>query len=66
MEKHIREAYNDRILTEALERYGLAKQDTHLLDGFESFIYEYEKGSQGYILRIYGIAKAHSYGIASG
>jgi Ser/Thr protein kinase RdoA (MazF antagonist) len=39
-------------LTEALKRYGIAKRDTHLLDGFESFIYEYEKGDQGYILRI--------------
>jgi Ser/Thr protein kinase RdoA (MazF antagonist) len=52
MDKRIREIYNDAILAEALKRYGIARDTVRLLDGFESFIYEYERGSRGYILRI--------------
>jgi Ser/Thr protein kinase RdoA (MazF antagonist) len=52
MEKHIKEIYNEQILDEALARYGIAKDNVRLLDGFESFIYEYEKSGEGYILRI--------------
>lgn len=52
MDKRIREAYNDAILAEAMKRYGIAKDSIHLLDGFESFIYEYEKGGQDYVLRV--------------
>lgn len=52
MDKRIREAYSDAILAEAMKRYGIAKDSIHLLDGFESFIYEYEKGGQDYVLRV--------------
>ena len=52
MDRRIRELYNDAILDEALARYGVAKENVRLLDGFESFIYEYEKSGQGYILRV--------------
>ena len=52
MDKNIREAYTDCILTEAAKRYGITKDRVRLLDGFESFIYEYERGEQAYILRI--------------
>jgi Ser/Thr protein kinase RdoA (MazF antagonist) len=52
MDKRIREIYNDSILNEALARYGIAKENVRLLDGFESFIYEYEKGGQSYVLRV--------------
>ena len=46
MDKRIRELYSDSILDEALARYGVAKEDARLLDGFESFIYEYKKGGE--------------------
>jgi Ser/Thr protein kinase RdoA (MazF antagonist) len=52
MEKRIKEIYNEQILAQALARYGIAKNNVRLLDGFESFIYEYEKGGRGYILRV--------------
>jgi Ser/Thr protein kinase RdoA (MazF antagonist) len=52
MDRRIRELYDDAILEEALARYGVAKENVRLLDGFESFIYEYEKSGQGYILRV--------------
>ena len=52
MDKRIREAYNDTILAEALKRYAIAQDNLHALDGFESFIYTYEKENSNYILRI--------------
>jgi Ser/Thr protein kinase RdoA (MazF antagonist) len=52
MDKRIRELYNDAILNEALARYGVTREDVRLLDGFESFIYEYEKDRESHILRI--------------
>ena len=52
MEKKIRDRYNDKILYQARQRYGIAAADIHLLDGFESFIYAFTKAGQGYILRI--------------
>ncbi len=52
MEKRIRERYGDSILKEAMERYGIHKNQIQLLDGFESFIYDFEKGEKNYILRI--------------
>ena len=52
MDKRIREIYNDAILAEAVERYRITRGAVRLLDGFESFIYEYVRDSKGYILRI--------------
>jgi Ser/Thr protein kinase RdoA (MazF antagonist) len=52
MDKRIRELYDDSILDEALARYGIAKDEVQLLDGFESFIYEYRKDGERYVLRI--------------
>jgi len=52
MDRRIRAAYNDQILDEALKRYGITPDTVRPLDGFESFIYEYEKDGQGYVLRI--------------
>jgi Ser/Thr protein kinase RdoA (MazF antagonist) len=52
MDKRIRELYNDSILDEALARYGVAREDASLLDGFESFIYECGKGGERYALRV--------------
>jgi len=44
--------FNDDILQEAMRRYGIAKDQIQALDAFESFIYEFECGGAGYILRI--------------
>ena len=52
MEKEIRDRYNDEILQEALGRYGIAEGDIKLLDGFESFMYEYTQNGNEYILRL--------------
>jgi Ser/Thr protein kinase RdoA (MazF antagonist) len=52
MEPRIRELYSDAILDEALARYGIAKSDIHPLDGFESFVYECQKGDREYVLRV--------------
>ena len=52
MDKRIREIYNDSILHQALARYGVDKENIRPLDGFESFIYEYDKDDKNYVLRI--------------
>jgi len=56
MEKRIKERFNDAILQEAMQRYDIAPHQIHLLDGFESFIYTFERGQGAYILRL-----GHSY-----
>ena len=50
MESRIRERYSERILEEALERFGGA--DAELLDGFENYMYEYTRLENRSILRI--------------
>jgi len=52
MEKRIKDRYNDAILQEAMRRYGIAPDRIRLLDGFESFMYEFERDGAEYILRI--------------
>ncbi|HDQ71968.1 MAG TPA: hypothetical protein ENN19_07710 [Chloroflexi bacterium] len=52
MEKWIKEIYSEAILAEVLGRYGVQINAVTELDGFESFIYEYEKDGQDYILRV--------------
>ncbi len=52
MEKRIKERFDDAILQEAMRRYGIARERIHLLDGFESFMYEFERGPEAFILRI--------------
>jgi Ser/Thr protein kinase RdoA (MazF antagonist) len=52
MDRRIRESYGGSVLNEALARYGVARENARLLNGFENFVYEYEKGGKGYILRI--------------
>ena len=52
MDKRTRELYDDSILEQALERYGIARENVGTGDGFESFIYEYDKDGGRYILRI--------------
>jgi Ser/Thr protein kinase RdoA (MazF antagonist) len=52
MDQHIIDRYNDTILHEAMHRYGIPPDKIKLLDAFESFIYEFEREGQGFILRI--------------
>lgn len=52
MEKQIRDRFTSAILEETMRRFGIAKDQIHPLDAFESFIYEFERGGQFYILRI--------------
>lgn len=52
MEPIIRNRFNDEILAEARRRYGIEEDKIKLLDGFESFMFEYENGSGEYILRL--------------
>ncbi len=52
MEGRIKERFSDKVLSEAMQRYGIEKDRIRPLGGFESFIYEFERGSKEYILRI--------------
>ena len=52
MEKEIRDRYNDDILQEAMRRFGIAEGEIKLLDGFESFMYEYARDGRDFILRV--------------
>lgn len=52
MDQLIKDLYSESVLREALSRYGGTFQGTQELKAFESFIYEFERGSQPYILRI--------------
>src|SRR5215210_9489908 len=52
MDGQIIARYKDTILHEAMRRYGIAKHQIKPLDAFESFIYEFERDGEGYILRI--------------
>ncbi len=52
MDPHIRTLLNDEILKTACQRYGINFSKIKLLDGFESFIYEFQRDSGEYILRL--------------
>lgn len=52
MEERIRERYSDRILQKAMGRYGIEAARIRLLDGFESYMYEFERDDGDYILRL--------------
>ncbi len=52
MEHEISRRFNDHILNETKQRFGVNSNNINPLDGFESFIYEYEKEGAEYILRI--------------
>lgn len=52
MEDAIRERMNEAILAEAQARYGIAPEQMHLLDGFESFMYAFARNGRDYILRL--------------
>ena len=52
MDKSIRERYNDAILHEAMARYDIAADQIEEGDGFESYIYRFDRGSGPAILRV--------------
>ncbi len=52
MEAEIRERYNGKILQEAASRYGVEPNQINLLDGFESFMFQFDQNGQAFILRL--------------
>jgi len=52
MDKRIQDKFRHSILCEALTRYSIAAKNISVVDGFESFIYEYSRNHKQYILRI--------------
>lgn len=52
MEPEIRARYSEGVLKDAMRRYGIAPDEIKLLDGFESYIYEYHRDGNDFILRI--------------
>lgn len=52
MENEIRDRFNEEILAQARQRYGIAADQITLLDGFESFMYEYAQDGGAFILRL--------------
>jgi amicoumacin kinase len=52
MDPRIGALFNDTILHAAMQRYDIAPDAIRLLDGFESFMYEFNRPDGDYILRI--------------
>jgi amicoumacin kinase len=52
MEPQIQKSFTPQILHKALKFYSIDPSDAHLLDGFESFIFDVQKGGEAFILRI--------------
>jgi amicoumacin kinase len=52
MEQEIKDRYNDGILQTMMRRYDILPEQIKLLDGFESYMYEFEKNGSEFILRI--------------
>ncbi len=52
MDPKIAERYNDDVLREAMQRFGITKDRLRLLDGFESFLYEFQRADGDFILRV--------------
>ncbi|MFC1936149.1 phosphotransferase enzyme family protein [Chloroflexota bacterium] len=52
MEKRIKERYSPAILADVMGRYGIPEERISLLDGFESYIYEFNDDQGDYVLRI--------------
>lgn len=52
MEKRIRERYSQLILEKAMGRYGIDSRRIRLLDGFESYMYQFERDDGEYVLRL--------------
>ena len=52
MEERIRQRYTPEILEHVLVAYGISSEHIQELDGFESYIYQFERGTQKGVLRI--------------
>jgi Ser/Thr protein kinase RdoA (MazF antagonist) len=52
MDKTIRDRYSDAILQEAMARYAITTGAIEPRDGFESFIYQFDRGGAPAILRV--------------
>jgi amicoumacin kinase len=52
MDPNIAARFNDSILHTAMQHYNIAADHIQLLDGYESFIYEFSRPDGSYILRI--------------
>ncbi len=52
MEFEIKSRYTERILLDAIGRYGITRDAITLLDGFENYIYAFQRDGGEYILRI--------------
>ena len=52
MDPKIVSRFNERILRIAMDRYGIESSNIRLLDGFESFIYKFQRSDGHFILRI--------------
>lgn len=52
MIREIQALYNETIRNEAAARFGVGPGELNNLGGFESYVYEYRKGEQDYILKV--------------
>jgi Ser/Thr protein kinase RdoA (MazF antagonist) len=52
MEERIKQRYSKAVLEEARSCYGIHPDQIRLLDGFESFMYEFDRDGKAYILRL--------------
>jgi len=52
MENRIKERFSEQILNKVMESYCIEEEHIQVLDGFESFIYQYDCDNKTYILRI--------------
>lgn len=52
MIKAIQDLYNEMIRNEAAARFGVGPEGLKDLGGFESYVYEYQRGEQDYILKV--------------
>jgi amicoumacin kinase len=52
VEKHIRDCFNETILAEAAQLFGISLKEVKAVGGFENYIYGYQKNGIDYILRI--------------
>jgi Ser/Thr protein kinase RdoA (MazF antagonist) len=65
MKQKIKDRYDEGIYQQALARYNVRAEQVKRLDGFESFIYEYARNGQEYILRV-GHSLRRSPGLIAG
>ena len=52
MEQRIKDRFNDHILKEAMQRFGIGEEEIQILDSFESYIYKFKNDFGEFILRI--------------